>query len=176
MKNLFLLPLALLALACSGPEKEAPAEPEAEKSTVVLPYTADYITEVNQDVSDEDLLTVLNSYKAWETGDMAMLRSTFADSLRFSRWNGSTSNGPTDEVIASWKASRDSLSKVVLKIAAWDKNHSVDRDEDYIILWYREIDTYKDGRIDSADYHDINQVENGKIVWYSQYKRKIKVD
>lgn len=162
----------MFALACSGPEKEAPSE--TEKSTVVLPYTAGYITEINSDVSDNDLLTVLNSYKAWETGDMAMLRSTFADTLRFTRWDGEASTGPTDNVIEKWKAFRDSLSSVVIKMAVWDKNHAVDRNEDYITVWYREIDTYKDGRIDSAEWHDVNQIANGKIVRYLQYRRKFK--
>jgi len=34
-------------------------------------------------------------------------------------------------------------------------------------------ETYKDGRVDSAYWHDVNMVKNGKIVWYSQYKRPI---
>jgi ketosteroid isomerase-like protein len=165
-----------LAFACSNPEKEAPKEAEAEKSTVVLPYTPSYITEVSQDVSDADLLTVLNSYKAWETGDMTMLRATLADSISYTRWTGATSNGPADDVIAKWSASRDSLSDVTIDFAVWTKNHSVDRNEDYITVWYREIDTYKNGKIDSADWHDVNLVKNGKIVWYSQYKRGFKAN
>ena len=42
-----------------------------------------------------------------------------------------------------------------------------------VVVWYKQIDTYKSGRVDSAHYHDINMVKGGKIVWYSQYKRPL---
>ena len=38
----------------------------------------------------------------------------------------------------------------------------------------KENDTYKTRKVDSASYHDINLMKNGKIVWFSQYKRPMK--
>jgi hypothetical protein len=49
-----------------------------------------------------------------------------------------------------------------------------DKKEGYVVAWYKETDTYKNGKVDSAYYHDINQVKDGKIVWYAQYKRPAK--
>lgn len=62
-----LLPLALCAFACTNPQQEVAEEPTQEMSTVVFPYTASYTSNFSSDVSDTDLLAVLNSYKAWET-------------------------------------------------------------------------------------------------------------
>ena len=43
-----------------------------------------------------------------------------------------------------------------------------------LLTWYKEIDTYKTGKVDSAYYHDINGIKDGKINYYDQYKRPAK--
>lgn len=170
-KLVFMLAIVSLLMACNAPKQETPA-PQA--STVVLPYTATYSSQFSQDASDNDLLTVLNSYKSWETGDMQALRSTFGDSLTYTSWNGRVQAGPADGMVNTWSTVRDSLSSVKIEMAAWVKLRSIDKKNDLINVWYKEIDTYKSGKIDSADWHDINVVANGKIVWYAQYRRPFK--
>jgi len=172
MKKIFLLALAASVLSCKAPVKEETPAPET--TSVALPYTATYSSQTNQDVSDSDLLTVLDSYKAWESGDMKVLRSTFGDSITFNGWDGTYYSGLTEGLLDKWSTSRDSLSSVRIEMAAWVKVHSIDKNADFVNVWYKEIDTYKTGKVDSADWHDINMVKNGKIAWYSQYKRPFK--
>ncbi len=170
-KLIFVFAIATIAVACSTPKEETPA---ASVSTVVLPYTATYSSQFSNDVSDNDLLTVLNNYKSWETGDMPGLRSAFADSLTFTAWNGEVTVGLTNGIVGKWGSFRDSLSSVKIEMAAWIKLHSADKNNDLINVWYKEVDTYKSGKVDSSDWHDINVVANGKIVWYGQYRRPFK--
>ena len=66
---------------------------------------------------------------------------------------------------------RDSLSSVTIDMQDWQKMYATDKKNGYIVTWYDETDTYKTGKVDSASYHDINQVKDGKIVWYAQYRR-----
>ncbi len=172
-KIILILAITSLAVACSAPKQETPAP---EKSSVVLPYTATYSSQFSQDVSDNDLLTVLNSYKSWETGDMAGLRSAYADSLTLTAWHGRVYVGSTDSMFSNWAASRDSLSSVRIEMAAWIKLRSTDKLNDFVNVWYKEVDTYKSGKVDSAEWHDINVVANGKIVLYNQYKRPFKAN
>ncbi|MBK9570608.1 MAG: hypothetical protein IPO53_12315 [Chitinophagaceae bacterium] len=73
-----------------------------------------------------------------------------------------------------WGTNRDSLSSVKIDMESWNKMYATDKKEGYIVTWYKEYDTYKTGKVDSASYHDINLLKNGKIVWYSQYKRPMK--
>jgi ketosteroid isomerase-like protein len=175
MKNLiYLMALVASVVSCSAPVKEETPAPDA--STVSLPYTASYSSQSNQDVSDTDLLNVLNSYKAWENGDMTALRSAMADTISFNGWNGTVYIGPTEGLLSKWGTTRDSLSSVKIDMAAWVKVHSIDKNADFVNVWYKEIDTYKTGKVDSADWHDINMVANGKIVWYSQYRRAFKAN
>ncbi len=176
MKMIFAILVAGLAItACTPSEKpEETAANEPAASSVQLPYTASYSSQFTQDVSDQDLLTVLNSYKHWETGDMTALRATFADSISFEGWDGFVHNGTSDDLIKRWSSSRDSLSSVSINMVAWMKAHSTDKNADFITVWYTEIDTYKDGKVDSAHWADTNMITNGKIAYYSQYKQEAK--
>jgi ketosteroid isomerase-like protein len=117
------------------------------------------------------LLTVLNSYKAWETGDIPTLISYMGDTLTYVSSQGEMFSGPTAEITKDWQAYRDSISSVKIEMYAWRKNHSVDKNENVITLWYDEFVTHKSGKVDSAAWHDINVVSDGKIIWYSQYRR-----
>jgi hypothetical protein len=72
------------------------------------------------------------------------------------------------------KKYRDSLSKVQLTLYAWTSNHSVDKNEEWVNVWYKEIDTYKTGKVDSVDYEDDNLLKGGKIAWTSSHSQKLK--
>ena len=160
-----------LLVACTDQQTKTS---DSAVSSVQLPYTAQYATEFTNDVSDADLLLVLNSYKYWETGDMAALRATLGDSIYVVGGTGFKFEGPTDSLMKTWALSRDSLSSVSITMDVWLKNHSVKDSTDFINVWYKEIDTYKDGRVDSANYEDDNIVKNGKIVWFSSHKQVLK--
>lgn len=164
---LFILPVVFTA--CTGKTEATTAS-----SSIKLPYEVVYTTDFNDNISDSDLLLVLNSYKAWEGNDMNALRATMGDSMRVDESDGFTFNGLSDSLMNRWTPARDSLSSVSITMDVWRKNHSVKDSADYITVWYKEIDTHKSGVIDSANYADVNQVKNGKIVWYSQFKQKMK--
>lgn len=181
MKQVFivLFSLALFLSACDTKKEEAKKEEtKAAESTgtssLNLPYKADYTTEFTNNVSDADLLTVLNSYKYWENGDMASLRATMGDSMRVNGADGFKFNGITDSLMKVWTLHRDSIRSVVITMDVWLKNHAVVDSMDYINVWYKEIDTYKSGKVDSAYYSDINALRNGKIVWYASYRQNLK--
>jgi len=168
-----LIAFALTGLFVACTNEQTKTEDSAA-SSVQLPYTANYATEFTNDVSDADLLTVLNSYKYWETGDMAALKATMGDSVYVRTGNGFKFEGPIDSLMKTWALSRDSLASVSITMDVWIKNHSVKDSMDYINVWYKEIDTYKDGRVDSANYEDDNGIKNGKIVWFSSHKQVLK--
>ena len=169
---LSILALSGLLIACESSQKQETKSTEPA-SSITLPYTPTYSVDVDQNVSDDDLLVVLNSYKDWETGNMGNLRNAFGDSISFNGWDGTNFNGLTDSLLTKWSASRDSLSEVKIEIHVWMKNHFLKDDHRNITLWYTETDTYKDGNVVKFEMHDINQVKDGKIIWYSQYRRAI---
>ncbi len=174
MKKLLFILFASLAVFAACNDK-ADSKTGDNGSSIKLPYEATYSSNFTSNVSDSDLLLVLNSYKYWENGDLKALRTTMGDSMYVNASNGFVFAGLTDTLMKTWVSQRDSLSSVKITMSAWVKSHSVKDTADFITTWYKEIDTYKTGRVDSANYADINGLKNGKINWFSSYKQKLKL-
>lgn len=136
-----------------------------------LPYQAAYTSNWSDAVSDADVKMVLNTYKDWADNNMAGLESALADTVAVNMANGDEVRKTRAEILNMWKSHRDSLASVNIKMDTWHKMYAVDKKDGYVVVWYDETDNFKTGKVDSASYHDINQVKDGKIVWYSQYKR-----
>ena len=177
MKKIMIFFLAAASLtACNDTAKTAgrtdsTSMDNTAKSTVDLPFTALYTTNWSDNVSDVDLKTVMNTYKDWRDGNMSGLESALADSVDVDMSSGEHLKLSKADLIKMWRTYRDSLSSVKIDMATWHKMHATDSSDSYIVTWYDETDTYKTGKVDSAAYHDINQVKDGKIIWYAQYKR-----
>ena len=163
--------VSILFGGCTGSDK---TETGNAGSNIKLPYEAGYTADISDNVSDSDLLLALNTYKYWETGDLQALRGTMGDSMRVNGTDGFTYNGLTDSLMNYWKSHRDSLSSVSISMDVWRKNHVSKDSSNYVTVWYKEIDTYKTGRVDSANFADVNQIKDGKIIWYSSFKQKLK--
>ena len=141
------------------------------KSTVDLPYTASYTSNWSTDISDADLKTVLMTYKDWSDGNVDGLVNSMADTVTVDMYSGDHMVLAKGDLKKFWTTYRDSLSSVKIDMQSWQKMYATDKKEGYIVTWYDETDTYKTGKVDSATYHDINQEKDGKITWYSTYKR-----
>ena len=173
--GLFLIPLCFAACTSSTPDTRATVAKDSVTAAppVILPYTASYSSNFVPG-KQADVLTVLNSYKTWETNDMKGLRATCGDSLEMVFSNGASIKGRTDSLMKIISKYRDSLSSVQITLIAWTSNHSVDKNEDWVNVWYKEVDTYKKGKVDSLYFEDDNLVKDGKIAWVSSHSQKFK--
>ncbi|HEX5667877.1 MAG TPA: hypothetical protein VFX73_03675 [Chitinophagaceae bacterium] len=172
---LIVMSIVLFACQNASTEAEKPAEETAAaaepKSTVEMPYTASYSSNFTTDVSDKDLKMVLDSYKYWETGDMKSLAAVMGDSVVYDNSSGVEKTYSNAELMKMWQASRDSLSNIKIDVVAYHKMKS-DKGHQFIVVWYNETDSYKIGKVDSTERHDINAVDStGRIVRYSQYTK-----
>jgi ketosteroid isomerase-like protein len=171
---IFLIPMCFAA--CSGGSTSSSTTSSKDSVTttsVSLPFTAQYSSDFVPG-KPADVATVLNNYKAWQDNDMVALKSTFGDSVTMYFPSGSVFNGTNDSLMKDAKKFRDSIAKVDLTIYAWTSNHSVDKNEDWVNVWYKEVDSYKTGKKDSANYEDDNRLKDGKIVWVSTHQQKYK--
>ena len=175
MKQLiFCCSIAFFLFSCNNEKTEvkgAATDSVTTKPVADLPYTATYSSSFSNDVSDADLKMVLQTYADWSSGNMTGLSSSLGDTVEVDFSNGQHFKKSKADLMKMWTTSRDSLSSVKVTMEAWNKMYATDKKEGYVVTWYSETDTYKDGRVDSASYHDINQIKDGKIIWYSQFKR-----
>jgi len=171
MKNLVLfLFVTLLYAGCTGTTSTSDSG-NTTGSAMALPYTAGYTSSFSIG-SDSSVANVLNNYKAWENGDMEGFKNTLADSVAASFSSGFKFKATRDSAMKLASMFRDSLSNVQIKMDAWIPLHAKDKNEDWVSVWYTEIDTYKTGKVDSAYYQDDNMIDkNGKIVYTDSHKR-----
>lgn len=179
MKKLVLLICVITFFAACNGDKNRESASNADststgKASADMPYTASYTSSWSDNVSDDDLKMVLMTYKDWSAGNMKGLASAMGDSVEYDMNSGKSLKLNNADLMKMWTTSRDSLKSVVIDMQAWNKMYSTDKKEAYVVTWYKETDTYKDGRVDSAAYHDINQIKDGRIIWYSQFKRPLK--
>ena len=116
----------------------------------------------------------MQSYKDWEDNKLDNAPSYFADTVAENFWNGDFLKVKRDSLIKLGHKFRDSLSNVKIDITAYVALHSTDKNSDWVLVWYKETDTYKTGKIDSAYYQDDNQLVNGKIVWINNKRQALK--
>jgi len=178
MRRIFLgLVTGTILLSCNNAEVKSTSTTgdSTAKAPTDLPYaprySANWSENASANVSDADLKMVLNTYKDWTDANMSGLENALADTVDINMSDGTHLKKAKADIIKIWKSFRDSLSSVDIKMDTWHKMYAMDKKEGYVVTWYDETDTFKDGRVDSASYHDINQLKDGKIVWYSQYKR-----
>ena len=178
MKRTFLcLCFAMFLFSCNNSKTGSAtdsADTTAMSTMTDLPYTASYSSNFTDDVSDADLKMVLMTYKDWADGNISNLANSMGDSVYVQFNNGDKFNGPKADLMKIWNKTRDSLSSVTIQMQVWKKLYEPNKKEAAILTWYKEIDTYKTGRVDSAYYHDINGIKDGKINYYDQYKRPAK--
>src|SRR5580704_10067992 len=110
MKRLFfLLALPLCYAACTNNTTTTTTTTVGLADTaaaVTLPYTATYSSSFVPG-KQADVLTVLNSYKDWETGDMAGLKTTMADTVSYVFPSGFAFNNTLDSFMSLVTKFRD---------------------------------------------------------------------
>ena len=170
----------MLLFSCNNSKTESAstsADTTAATATTTmtdLPYTPSYSSNFTDDVSDADLKMVLMTYKNWADGNISNLANSMGDSVNVEFNTGDHFNGTKADLMKIWTKTRDSLSSVTITMEVWKKLYEPNKKEAAILTWYKEIDTYKTGKVDSGYYHDINGIKDGKIDFYSQYKRPAK--
>ncbi len=178
MKRISLcLCFAIFLFSCNNSKTESTStstDTSAKSTMTDMPYTASYSSNFTDDVSDADLKMVLMTYKDWADRNMNNLENSLSDSVYVDFSSGDHFSGTKADLMKIWNKNRDSLSSVTIDMQVWKKLYEPNKKDAAILTWYKEIDTYKTGKVDSAYYHDINGIKDGKINFYSQYKRPAK--
>ena len=117
--------------------------------------------------------TVLDLWKDFDNNTFDNHRDAFGDTLRMEFPDGSEMHGPTDSVIAGVKSYRSTLKSVSSSIDAVTTLKPKGKDETWVCVWGKEVDTHKNNKVDSTYYQE-NWMFNkdGKIAYMSQYSAK----
>lgn len=131
------------------------------------PYTLDQPYKDWQPGDQKHAVNVMKSLKAYENGDIDASLTAFADSVEL-RFDGYRDKLSKDSLKKMFTKSRGDLSALKVKMGDWESVISKDKKEEYVTLWYKEIQTDKKGKTDSLVIVDDLKIENGKIVELDQ--------
>ena len=116
---------------------------------------------------------VLELWKDFDNNTFDNHKDAFADSVSMDFPDGSTMSGTRDSIIAGAKAFRSSLKNCVSSIDAIVTLKPKGKDETWVCVWGKEVDTHNNGKIDSVN-HNENWMFNkdGKIAYMEQLDAK----
>ena len=111
---------------------------------------------------------VLELWKDYDNNTFSNHKDYFADSVSMD-FSGSTISGTRDSIINSAIAHRSSLKNAVSSVEVVTALKPKGKDETWVCVWGKEVDTHNNGKIDSV-YLNENWMFNkdGKIVYMSQ--------
>lgn len=174
-KVLVILSVAALA-SCNSGKNETKVESmtatdstKKEAAAVTYPYTIQYSSKF--EIGDANQAkTILDLWKDWDNGNLSTSKGNFADSVEMHFATGETMHGSRDSVMATAQKVRDGLTSSVSSVDAVVPLKSTDKNENWVTVWGKEVDTHKDGKIDSVYLQETWRFnKDGKVDLLYQY-------
>jgi hypothetical protein len=115
---------------------------------------------------------VLELWKDWDNGNLSNHKDYFADSVEMNFADGSSIHSVRDSVTTSAQAYRNSFAKAESRVFSITALRSIDKDENWGLVWGMEIDTDKKGKVDSFYLQEAWRFNKaGKTDLMYQYKQ-----
>jgi len=157
--------------ATSNDKKEEKMD-SSNTASITYPYKADFSSDFKIGDPNHSKL-VLDFYKAWEENRMDDMKPMLTDSVWVDFSDGSKFRGTADSLIKTGKEFRAMYSKVSSTLDAWIPVHSNDKNADYVLVWGRDHNTNKSGKVDSLGGHSYWEIKNNKIAGWGEYNQKL---
>lgn len=177
MKRILLFASLAFFTACNSNE---PAKTDAMKSgmdstmqAINSPYAIGYSSKFVMDdpKNAESLLTL---WKDWDNGDLSVHKDLFADSMSMTFADGSMMHASRDSALAAAQKMRNNFASAVSSVDAIMAVKSTDKNENWAIIWGKEVDTDKKGKVDSTYLQETWRFnKDGKTDLMFQYKQAI---
>ena len=180
MKNSILCFVVLVIfMSCNNESKTAEAtadsteKKEVDKSAQApatnMPYTALYSSQFvpGDQKHAEKMLTL---FKQWDDNKVADGKLMFADSVYFQgdKWEF---HGSNDSFFTVSQNQRKNFKEVKTVVQAWMPIHSVDKNEDWVLVWSTAYTTDMKGKVDSASFQDTWKInKDGRFDVMYDYK------
>ena len=178
MKKLFFIFLGAVAFTSCNNQSSASTQTTADSSTTAptaekmnYPYTIDHPD--NWDIgSPENTMVALNALKAFENGNIPESMKYFGDSIHL-QFDGMDKTVPADSLQAMFTNLRKAYKTLTIKMNDWESVISKDKKDEWVTIWYNEKWEDMNGKKDSADFINDLKLKDGKIIWLSEYTRKL---
>ena len=175
MKKIFyLFSLSAFAACNSGSDTKTESTSSKDSSAtdaVSYAYSADYSSKF--EIGDpKNVHTVFALYKDWEDNKLDNSKDKFADSVTMVSSSGEIMTGKWDSINAAMKPYRNSLGTVTTQVHAVVPLRSTDKNEDWVLVWFKEYRTDAKGKKDSTEFQETWKLnKDGKADLLYQYQQ-----
>ena len=174
-KIISLLTVAALFTACNNETKSSAAAPGGDSaaaiSSVKLPYTPDYSSSFKIGNPEYSAMILQGSWKDWENNTMDNMKSWVADTILAFHSDNVMTMG-VDSLQARWKRGRAGYTSVIDSVHAVIPTYSTDKNENWVLVWAKEINTDTKGKIDTMELMETWRInKDGKADRLYQYDR-----
>ncbi len=144
----------LTACNSNEPAKTEAMKPDSSSAAtpamrdINSPYPIGYSSKFVMD-DPKNAETLLNLWKVWDGGDLSQAKGMFADSVEMHFSNGAMMHTTRDSTIAMGQKIRSSWTSSVSTVDAVMAVKSTDKNEHWALIWGKEIDKDKKGKVDS---------------------------
>jgi hypothetical protein len=116
---------------------------------------------------------VLELWKDWDNANLLNHKDYFGDSVEMNFADGSSMHAERDSVLAAAQGFRNSFAKAESRVFSITALRSLDKDENWGLVWGMEIDTDRKGKVDSFYLQEAWRFNKaGKTDLMYQYKQK----
>jgi hypothetical protein len=174
-KMLLLLTGAALFTACNNETKSKSettgGDTTAVNSSVTLPYTPAYSSSFKMGNPEYSAMILQGSWKDWENNSMDNMKSWVADTILAFHSDNTMVKG-LDSLQARWKRGRAGYTSVIDTVHAVIPTYSTDKNENWVLVWAKEINTDAKGKIDTMELMETWRInKDGKADMLLQYDR-----
>src|SRR4030095_13577314 len=174
MKKLLVLASVAFFAACNSGSDTAKVEAMSSGDSTKMddtnyPYTSDYSH--NFEIgSSKNAMTLLQLYKDWDNNTLDNSKSSFAENDTMYFEDGTMFAGSRDSFFVVANKMRAQMGTVVDSIHAWVPLRSKDKNEDWVLIWAREISTDAKGKKTAKELHEAWRFDgDGKVNLVYQY-------
>ena len=175
---LFLFIAGLCLYACNeSPKGETANAPDADTSkkeavAVSFPYPINYSSQF--EIGDpQHVKMVQDLWKHWDNNTLDEASGFFADSVTMQFHDGFIMHASRDSITAVGKKQRGKFARVTSSIDACVALRSIDKDEEWVCIWGKEVTEEVKGKIDSLHLQENWRLDkNGKVAQLVQFSAK----
>jgi hypothetical protein len=176
-KILFLFSLAAFA-ACNSNEAKVESMSATDSSattandTITYQYAADYSSKFAMGDA-KNVRTIFDLYKDWDANTLDNSKDRFADSVTLMFSSGEMMAGTRDSIVAKSKGFRNSMGTITTQVHAVVPLKSTDKNEDWVLVWFKEYRTDANGKKDSTEMQETWRLnKDGKADLLYQYAQQ----
>jgi hypothetical protein len=174
-KMLCVLSIAVFASCNSGTDSKVESMSSKDSAAsandnIILPYATDYSSKFEMGDA-KNAKTILDLYKDWDNNNLDNSKDKFADSVTMYFSGGDMMHGSRDTILAQTKPFRNSLGTVTTAVHSVVSLRSTDKNEDWVLAWFKEYRTDAKGKKDSTEFQETWRLnKDGKADLLYQYE------